>query len=341
MPPPSSSHRRPTSSRLGVLLLVYATSLSQTGNHAQAFLLPSASPCASRYHGRFPPLQQSSPAEVIDADDVKGTRRPSFSRRRKRRKTTSTSGDVVQMSFLGEKVVTTAPAPFTRSKDVQEFFLQERFRNLLFFRNDVSPVPNPTNDMMCRWSSELELGGRVELDHIDGNMELGPNESIIRIKTDLSMPGLKIRTINTIGAKLILEQAGNGEEEGASCNLDAGLPEYQFTLLESELIPEGAAPLVWLFNKLTRFRDTTSSFTRVRANNAGGVDCDKIIFTTEARLETRIQIPQKGIKALPGVDVAKFERQGSKSIQRLLEKELEPALDEFRNAYVRYIESKL
>lgn len=250
---------------------------------------------------------------------------------------------MVQMSFLGEKVVTTAPAPFTRSKDVQEFFLQERFRNLLFFRNDVSTIRNPTNEMMCRWSSELKLGGGVELDHIDGSMGLGPNESIIHIKTDLSMPGLKILTKNTIGAKLILfEQSGDGEEgDGASCNLDAGLPEYQFTLLESELIPEGAAPLVWLFKKLTRFRDTTSSFTRVRANNAGGVDCDKIIFTTEARLETRIQIPQKGIKALPGVDVAKFERQGSKSIQKLLEKELEPALNEFRNAYARYIESKL
>ena len=249
---------------------------------------------------------------------------------------------MVQMSFLGEKVVTTAPAPFTRSKDVQEFFLQERFRNLLFFRNDVSTIRNPTNEMMCRWSSELKLGGGVELDHIDDNMGLGPNESIIRIKTDLSMPGLKILTINTIGAKLIFEQSGDGEEgDGASCNLDAGLPEYQFTLLESELIPEGAAPLVWLFNKLTRFRDTTSSFTRVRANNAGGVDCDKIIFTTEARLETRIQIPQKGIKALPGVDVAKFERQGSKSIQKLLERELEPALNEFRNAYARYVESKL
>ena len=254
----------------------------------------------------------------------------------------SSGSDMVQMSFLGEKVVTTAPAPFTRSKDVQEFFLQERFRNLLFFRNDVSTIRNPTNEMMCRWSSELKLGGGVELDHIDGNMGLGPNESIIRIKTDLSMPGLKILTINTIGAKLILEQSGDGEEgDEASCNLDAGLPEYQFTLLESELIPEGAAPLVWLFNKLTRFRDTTSSFTRVRANNAGGVDCDKIIFTTEARLETRIQIPQKGIKALPGVDVAKFERQGSKSIQKLLEKELEPALNEFRNAYARYVESKL
>lgn len=247
---------------------------------------------------------------------------------------------MVQMSFLGEKMVTTSPVPYTNSKDVQEFFVQEKYRNLLFFRNDVTTVTQPTNDMMRRWSSELKLGGGVELDNIDASMKLGSNESIIRIKTNLSMPGLKILTINTIGAKLLLEQSSGEEGDGTSCNLDTCLPEYQFTLLESELIPEGAPPLVWLFNKLMRFRDTTSSFTRVRANNAGGVHCDKVKFTTEARLETRIQIPRKGIKALPGVDVANFERQGSKSIQKLLEKELEPALNEFRDAYARYVYTK-
>ena len=244
---------------------------------------------------------------------------------------------MIQMSFLGEKMVTTSPVPYTSSEDIHYFFAQEKYRNLLFFRNDVATVTQPTHDMMRRWSSELKLGGGVELDNIAGSMKLGSNESILRIKTHLSMPGLKILTRNTIGAKLLLEQPLGGD---TSCNLDTGLPEYQFTLLESELIPEGAPPLVWLFNKLTRFRDATSSFTRVRANNAGCVDCDKVIFTTEARLETRIQVPRKGMNALPGVDVAKFERQGSKSIQKLLEKELEPALNEFRDAYVRCFESK-
>lgn len=350
MPFSSSCCCRPAS-RLGVLLLVYTASISLSHhekNRSQAFLLPSAS--TSRCHGRLLPLQQSSPAEVIDADDVRDRKLPGLGRIGKRRKAAaSTSGsgngndaagvEMVQMSFLGEKMVTTSPVPFTSSKDVQDFFIQERFRNLLFFRNDVTTVHCPTNDMMCRWSSELKLGGGAELDNIDGSLELGPNESIIRIKTNLSMPGLQIMTINTIGAKLLLEQPGV-EGDGASCNIhvDTGLPEYQFTLLESELVPEGAPPLVWLFNKLIRFRDTTSSFTRVRVNNAGGVDCDKVIFTTQARLETRIQIPQKSMIAIPGVDVAKFERQGSKSIQKLLEKELEPALNEFRSEFARYIE---
>ena len=352
--PLSSSRCGPSTSRFGVLLaLVYSyssISLSQNGgiHAAQAFLFPSASRCQQQRVGRLSPLQQSSPAEVIDPDDVAGSGRSRLGRRRRKRKTevstTSSSnknaeGDMVQMSFLGEKMVTTSPVPYTSSKDIQDFFAREKYRNLLFFRNDVASVTQPTTQMMRRWSSELKLGGGVELDNIAGSMKLGSNESIIRIKTHLSMPGLKILTRNTIGAKLLLVQPSEGEV-GGSCNLDAGLPEYQFTLLESELIPEGAPPLVWLFNKLTRFRDATSSFTRVRANNAGGVDCDKVKFTTEARLETRIQIPRKGMNALPGVDVAKFERQGSKSIQKLLEKELEPALNEFRDAYVRYFESK-
>lgn len=355
--PLSSSRCGPSTSRFGVLLaLVYSysyassiISLSQNngGFHAaQAFLFPSASRCHQQRAGRLSPLQQSSPAAVIDADDVAGSGRSRLGRRRRKRKTevstTSSSnknaeGDMIQMSFLGEKMVTTSPVPYTSSEDIHYFFAREKYRNLLFFRNDVATVTQPTHDMMRRWSSELKLGGGVELDNIAGSMKLGSNESILRIKTHLSMPGLKILTRNTIGAKLLLEQPLGGD---TSCNLDTGLPEYQFTLLESELIPEGAPPLVWLFNKLTRFRDATSSFTRVRANNAGCVDCDKVIFTTEARLETRIQVPRKGMNALPGVDVAKFERQGSKSIQKLLEKELEPALNEFRDAYVRCFDSK-
>lgn len=338
--PLSSSRCGPSTSRFGVLLaLVISLSQNNGGFHAaQAFLFPSASRCHQQRAGRLSPLQQSSPAAVIDADDVAGSGRSRLGRRRRKRKTDKTAeGDMVQMSFLGEKMVTTSPVPYTSSEDIHYFFGREKYRNLLFFRNDVATVTQPTHDMMRRWSSELKLGGGVELDNIAGSMKLGSNESILRIKTHLSMPGLKILTRNTIGAKLLLEQPSGGD---TSCNLDTGLPEYQFTLLESELIPEGAPPLVWLFNKLTRFRDATSSFTRVRANNAGGVDCDKVIFTTEARLETRIQVPRKGMNALPGVDVAKFERQGSKSIQKLLEKELEPALNEFRDAYVRCFESK-
>mmetsp|Transcript_6815 Transcript_6815/g.14880 ORF Transcript_6815/g.14880 Transcript_6815/m.14880 type:complete len:349 (-) Transcript_6815:135-1181(-) len=288
---------------------------------------------ATGFRSRLPVLLQSTRADVVEA--VRGAASTRSSRRSKQKQgvdNRSTDTDMIQMAFLGEKTVTTSPVPLPPSTSKQqrlsllEFFLNEKHRNLLFFRNDVETISSPTRDMLETWSSELKLGGGMELDDDGNTCKLGPTESIIQIKTALTMPGLNILTINTIGTKLLLNAADN-------------MPEYQFTLLESELIPDGAAPLVWLFNKLIRFRDTTSSFTRVRAKNAGGVNCDKIVFTTEARLETRIQVPKKAMKAMPGVNAERFERQGSKSIHKLLEKELEPALLEFRSAYIRWVET--
>lgn len=330
--------------RVAVLLLLATTSVcspiveafllpQQARNNNAALVFKGSAAAEGMQHQPQPrppssPLQ-SSPAEVADTFQVRPSTSSQSSKQISATKRKDT--DMVQMSFLGQKAVTTSlvPLPSAASKQsLQEFFASENYRNLLFFRNDVTTQPNPTKEMMDRWSSELKLGGGKELDDDTGNNLLGPTESVIQIKTILTMPGLKILTINTIGTKLILDGGMNAAADN--------LPEYQFTLLESQLIPQGAAPLVWLFNKLIRYRDTTSSFTRVKAKNAGGVNCDKVVFTTEARLETRIRIPRKAMKAMP-VNVERFERQGSKSIQKLLEKELEPALVEFRNAYVRWI----
>ncbi len=113
---------------------------------------------------------------------------------------------------------------------------------------------------------------------------------------------------------------------------------------------------MWVFNQLIKFRDLTSSFTRVTVESAHGdtlnatdenmkynrdniVDdtSKRISFVTDARLETRIHIPSAIMKILPSsIDVSKFEKSGSESVQKLLEKELEPALVAFCDSFHKF-----
>merc|ERR1739844_860713 len=113
---------------------------------------------------------------------------------------------------------------------------------------------------------------------------------------------------------------------------ETNMPEYQFTLLESKLIPVGPTPLVWLFNQISKYQDATSSFTRVKAIPKGW---NEIQFITDARLAIRIRLPPKVLKVLK-FNVSKFEEQGSASIQKMLENDLEPALNGFCQTFQLY-----
>eukprot|EP01083_Nonionella_stella_P285644 972389_1 len=164
------------------------------------------------------------------------------------------------------------------------------------------------------------------------------------------MPGLKIISESTIGMKLILDIDNNNNNESSSSS-SSFYPEYQFTLLESNLKPNGPRPIVWLFNKLTKYRDSTSSFTKVRVeevqnvqdssnSNSNNNKQPKIAFVTDARLETNMHLPSRLLRVLPNVNISKFETQGSEAVQKLLEKELEPALNGFCNAFCNFMKEK-
>jgi hypothetical protein len=241
-----------------------------------------------------------------------------------------------KIKFTGKKCVKTAPTS-TLFQDnrvtLKKYFETEKFRNLLFPDNEAVLIKSPpTPRQLATWVEEAEIGGGLApstyLSEQAGgrNVELLVNNEhekhdIIQIKANLQMPGLKLCSKSTIGVKLVLPDFPN-------------YPEYQFTLLDSELEPSGPRPLVWLFNKLTRYRDKTSSFTRVSVENTKD---EKMVFSTDARLEAQIRIPSGILKILPGnVDLSKFESQGSDAMQKLLEKDLGPALQSFRDSYYEY-----
>lgn len=229
------------------------------------------------------------------------------------------------ISFVGTKTVSTPPVPRPYDVDtLNDFFAEPSHRNLLFLNNEATPMPGPNRAQQMIWYREAMLGGASPDDYEDfrtGNLVSAGTNQVIQIKANLNLPGVKVVSTNSIGAKLLLRNHGQ-------------YPEYHFTVLDSQLTPEGSPPLVWLFNQLIKYRDTTSSFTRVRVTDADTTNTGReVVFVTEARLETRLKIPSSAIRLL-GVNVDKLERQGSDAVRKMLEKELEPALVSFRKSYL-------
>lgn len=255
---------------------------------------------------------------------------------RKRKQDADDDASAILMNFIGTEQVTTPSVPLPEDATVMDdYFSVEEYRALLFPKNDAIILNGPISDeMFTTWCREAELGGgtgpsvktnsRRKIELCDSETE---KQHVMKITAKLQMPSLEIRSESTIGVKILLSDKSNDS-----------FPEIQFTLLDSQLIPAGSSPPAkWIFNQLMKYRDSTSSFTRVTAER---VDETHIAFTTDARLEVGIRLPSAVLKFLPSVDVSKFEQTGSESIQKLLEKDLEPALLDFRNAFKIFSDEK-
>ena len=238
----------------------------------------------------------------------------------------------VMLTFVGSKRIT-SPTAFM-SNDLYNFFAVQKNRNLLFFQNNVTEVTPITQSLVEEWDQQAMLGGAtgpstlqwIEDDRLNNQSSTEMERcQVIQIDAHLNLPGLRVLSQSIIGAKLF---------KSVQC-----LPEYQFTLLDSKLIPTGPAPLVWLFKQLTRYRNTTSSFTRVTVQHVVGSNAsyNQIQFVTESRLETRVRVPLLLAKTLSIKKLELFEQQGAAAVQNMLEKELEPALMTFFREYCAFV----
>ena len=248
----------------------------------------------------------------------------------------STSG--VPMVFTGERKVKTSPVSIQDDVSVlNEFFSNNEFRGLLFPDNNAKCLERTlSDDLYTKWCNEAVISGasgpevKAVNQNDDSVFELLNTDiekvEMMKITALLNMPSLQIRSESIIGTKLLL--GGNGR-----CTKN--FPELQFTLLDSQLHLEGSKAAKFIFNQIIKFLDSTSSFTRVTLESTS----EGAVFTTAARLGINIRIPS--LKFLPSANVGKFEQQGSQSIQNLLEKDLEPALISFRDAYEIFAQEKI
>ena len=302
----------------------------------------SRSPSQDSTHELF----VSAPLNVLTEEKPLTKKRSRFSRftrtRANRRESDSESSNSVLMKFTGtehvETPVVTLPDDSTL---LDEYFSMNEYRSLLFPDNNATMMERTiTDDLFTTWCNEAKkggasgpkvkaninkLGGRQTLELHDTNTE---KVEIMKITAVLNMPSLEVRSESIIGVKLLLSETDQSRDS---------FPELQFTLLDSKLLLEGSKTVTWIFNQLMKYRDSTSSFTRVTAETTGE---NEIVFTTDARLGINIRIPSAVLKILPSVNVEKFEEQGSLSVQKLLEKDLEPALVSFRNKFETFVNEK-
>jgi hypothetical protein len=240
----------------------------------------------------------------------------------------------IHMTFSGQQNVVTDPVSFPGdsgdSNVLDDYFSIDEYRQLLFPNNDATLLGrNISPELFQRWCKEAEVGGKGKgpiVKSLPNNVlqlddSINEKVHLMKISAKLQMPNLQVTSETIIGVKLLLSRR--------EMNRDL-MPELQFTLLDSKLVPEGGKTVKWIFDQIMKYRDSTSSFTQVTAKR---VDNDNIVFVTDARLETRIHIPKGILKYLPSVNVEKFEEQGSASIQKLLEKDLEPALVSFAGQF--------
>jgi len=243
------------------------------------------------------------------------------------------------VTFRATKLASTPPVHLPTAKAVEDFFATDEYRDILFSGgSDVQKIDHPSETLMQIFKRESSA--------LPGNFETGLcaeelKSVVVQIDSPVKFPGLLVSTVVTMGAQLLLLPQ-NGDDK-------AMYPEYRFVLLESNMKADGPRPLVWLFNKLTGSGDTkkgntgdtddvlpqptTSSSTRTWAEPA---EDNKVIFRTNSQLTTKINIPSVMMKLLP-VKLEKFEEQGSASLQKVLDKDVEPALVLFHKAYTKWI----
>ena len=324
------------SSRFASSFTMQPTTISSPG------LLLRSQKMEKERRGRF----QLPSALANDQATKKKSRFGRFGRGNRKERTDGANrkdSNTVQINFIGTEHVATKPIKAPEDSSLlDEYFSIDQYQTLLFPENNATYMDKTiSHEVFATWCKQAELGGAsgpsVEAvkNGVTGEeiLELHNTNTekvhIMMITAYLQMPALLVRSESVIGVKLIRTESYQSRDY---------FPEIQFTLLDSQLILEGSKAAQWIFNQLMKYKDSTSSFTRVTAERSGD---DEIVFTTNARLQVGIQIPSAVLKLLPAVNVEKFEKQGSESIQKLLEKDLEPALNSFCDGFNTYVTERV
>lgn len=248
----------------------------------------------------------------------------------------------VSVTFKASKRACTDPLPLSSPKQsIDEFFQQNR--DLLFSAGaTVREIEHPDDELMDLFWRESQAG-RVR-NHLPPRDETAITRIIEVYNPAMQFLGIKLHSVVIVGTQLL--KGHDSEGNIIPSRSYVGCPEFQFTLLGSRFSAEGPRPLVWLFNKITRRNQSTDAdesashpenirsivtrgFTRIWSEVVAD---GKIIFCTDARLESQINIPRLLTRLLP-MSLEKMEEKGSKTLQKAIEKDIAPAMERCSKAY--------
>ena len=229
---------------------------------------------------------------------------------------------ITTLKFIGSATTSTDTVPLcplpSSEKSLLAFFCVDANRDILMegTGNKVEPM-EMTTELLKRWKSEAQRVGAQAPEQSD---------AMLRVTTQgIQFPGLKLLSVATIGAKLV--EAGDEKDD---------MPTYEFTLVKDEIKGEGPRPIRFIFNKLTAGRDDKEQTTHSLTKTTAELKEDGIAFTSSSCLEVDVSFPSLLLRILP-VSKEKAEEQGSASILKTIERDSGPALENFKQAYLKFI----
>jgi len=191
-------------------------------------------------------------------------------------------------------------------------------------KHKVEPVSdNVLSENMDQWLTKSKA---VEAEE----PSISNGDRMYTVRTaEMNFPGLKVSSNALIGTTV------------------TPTDELQFVLVKTEQIPDGPAPLVWLFNKMTGndkaksgggdSKQAIRSLSRLnlKSSSEGGTG----IFSLATMLELSVEFPSLLLKLMP-VSKEKAEEQFSSSIRNTVEKDQSVVVPMFRQLYLDWLEKK-
>jgi len=282
-----------------------------------------------------------------------------------------------EVKFTATKTLATPnlPLPPKHSEAaIYDFFENRENTNLLFSSDAViEEIKNPSKELIDffrhrSFSCQREAGLEPEpISDEEGDVTY---RIVKLVNAPMEFIGVKLNSIAIVGIQLLrgADRKSGEVTMNSKRRQFLGYPELQFTLLDAIYEASGPRPLVWLFYKIigqqTNVKDLiqdseknndyiirteeslrshrlqTTGFTRVWAEPVHIAETKMIRFVNKAKLEGRIRIPSLLLAVLP-TTLEKLEKQGSKTVNNEIEKDIGPGMQRYQNAYIEWLSKNL
>jgi hypothetical protein len=214
------------------------------------------------------------------------------------------------LTFSVDYTLTSEPIPVERKQDFPEFFkTNEVCLSLLSSggkrrveEGTLSPVFEGYWDDICQKTQSLS--------------QRTSDSRLFLTDTDSKFPGLTLFSTVCNGCNLVRDGAGRAK--------------YEFLLLAEKQSVSGAAPVVWLFNKLTgRSKENQDDFLKTTneiKSSASIVDSgDSVALQFEVDAKIYVVFPKTLLNILP-TSKEKMEEQGSASMRSAIVRDVDNAV---------------
>lgn len=289
--------------RMPSLCNVVSALLALSAGYSNAFVYP---PQQRAVHDRPRSATQVFSSVVADADAHVPIAAP------------PSALQTVQLNFAGQAVVTSEAAAVDESKPLHDFFALPHAAPLILRGSKNNRVTE-----VERVDAKLYKMYERACARADATPP-SPSDRIFEITTSgVSLPGLRVQSLATIGVKIIASAASNN-------------PCYELVVIRDATRVKGR----FFTNPAgdpassESTEQTTFSVNRIsvvpKENGA-------ISFESKSNLSILLEVPSLLMRAIPGASRERLERTGGAALQKTLEEDLTVSLEEFRREYVRWI----